>query len=40
MFRRLYNNTECVLFVHPEGEAMKPLEKRACQGLNNPWKNL
>ncbi|WP_237663562.1 hypothetical protein, partial [Tetragenococcus halophilus] len=28
------------LFVHPEGEAMKPLEKRACQGLNNPWKNL
>ncbi|MCO7027582.1 hypothetical protein, partial [Tetragenococcus halophilus] len=40
MFRRLYNNTKCVLFVHPEGEATQPLEKRTYQGLNDPGKNL
>ncbi|MDN6363782.1 MAG: hypothetical protein L0J85_11635, partial [Tetragenococcus koreensis] len=30
----------CVLFVHPEGAEIGTLEKRSCQGLNGPWKNL
>ncbi|MDN6139887.1 MAG: hypothetical protein L0I95_09030, partial [Tetragenococcus koreensis] len=39
-FYRLYNNTECVFFVHPEGTETVFLEKRSRQGLNGPWKNL